>query len=180
MTLDLLSRAFHLLIENPFKRNCVPIQNTCLTRAWPLGCELDGKISLFHRRINITFISYPLMADIDECAQVNGPCKSANSKCKNTVGSFHCQCKDGFVKNGDDCEGTVQCNFVIFILRHYLLLKAHSFAWVTLSENCSLLGPNNVQGQIHEHINVLLGICKQSNLLISVTFACFKGTALSL
>ena len=155
MTLDLVSKAFHLLIENPLQRGCVPIQNTCLTRTWPLGWELDVKICLFHRWINITFISYPLMADIDECAQGNQPCKGANFECKNAVGSYNCQCKDGFVKSGGNCEGRVQCNFLIFILRHYWLLKAHSFAWATLSENCSFLGTNNVQGQIHGHINVL-------------------------
>ena len=52
------------------------------------------------------FISYSLLSDIDECAQGN-PCNTiANSECKNTDGSYNCQCKDGFVKNGHNCEGT--------------------------------------------------------------------------
>jgi len=41
---------------------------------------------------------------------------------------------------------------LIFVLGHYLLLKAHSFPRATLSENCSLLGTNNVCRQIFEHI----------------------------
>ena len=46
------------------------------------------------------------MSDIDECAQ-GDPCNTvANSESKNTDGSYKCQCKDGFVKNGDNCEGT--------------------------------------------------------------------------
>jgi len=41
----------------------------------------------------------------------------------------------------------------IFVLGHYLFLKAHSFPQATLSENCSLLGTNNVRGQISKHIS---------------------------
>ena len=40
----------------------------------------------------------------------------------------------------------------IFVLGHYLFLVAHSFPRATLSENCSLLGTDNVFGQISEHI----------------------------
>ena len=40
----------------------------------------------------------------------------------------------------------------IFVLGHYLFLVAHSFPRATLSENCSLLGTDNVRGQISEHI----------------------------
>ena len=40
----------------------------------------------------------------------------------------------------------------IFVLRHYLFLVAHSFPWATLSENCLLLGTDNVRGQISVHI----------------------------
>ena len=40
----------------------------------------------------------------------------------------------------------------IFVLGHYLFLAAHSFPRASLSENCSLLGTDNVRGQISEHI----------------------------
>ena len=36
----------------------------------------------------------------------------------------------------------------IFVLGHYLFFVAHSFPRATLSENCSLLGTDNVRGQI--------------------------------
>ena len=40
----------------------------------------------------------------------------------------------------------------IFVRGHYLFRVAHSFPRATLSENCSLLGTDNVQGQISEDI----------------------------
>ena len=43
----------------------------------------------------------------------------------------------------------------IFVLGHYLFLEAHSFPRASLSENCSLLGTDNVRGQISEHIFAL-------------------------
>ena len=43
---------------------------------------------------------------------------------------------------------------LIFVLGHYLLLEAHSFPRASLSENCSLLGTDNVHGQKSEHIFV--------------------------
>ena len=40
----------------------------------------------------------------------------------------------------------------IFVLGHYLFLIAHSFPRALLSENCSVLGTDDVRGQISEHI----------------------------
>ena len=40
----------------------------------------------------------------------------------------------------------------IFVLGHYLFREAHSFPRASLSENCSLLGTDNVRGQISAHI----------------------------
>ena len=40
----------------------------------------------------------------------------------------------------------------IFVLGHYLFLVAHSFPRALLSEKCSLLGTDNVRGQISGHI----------------------------
>ena len=39
----------------------------------------------------------------------------------------------------------------ISVSGHYLFLEAHSFSRATLSENCSLLGTDNVRGQISWH-----------------------------
>ena len=40
----------------------------------------------------------------------------------------------------------------MFVLGHYLFLDAHSFPRAMLSENCSLLGTDDVRGQISVHI----------------------------
>ena len=40
------------------------------------------------------------------------------------------------------------------MLGYYLFLEAHSFSQATLSENCSLLGTDNVREQISVHIFV--------------------------
>ena len=40
----------------------------------------------------------------------------------------------------------------IFVLGHYLFLVAHNFPRAMLSENCSLLGTDNVRWQISQHI----------------------------
>ena len=40
----------------------------------------------------------------------------------------------------------------IFVLGHNLFLVAHSFPRASLSENCLLLGADNVRGQISKHI----------------------------
>lgn len=48
-----------------------------------------------------------LIADIDECLQMPGVC--LHGRCKNDIGSFHCECQDGYVFNKDllYCEGLV-------------------------------------------------------------------------
>ena len=40
----------------------------------------------------------------------------------------------------------------IYVFGHYLFLEAHSFPQATPSENCSLLGTDNVRGQISKDI----------------------------
>ena len=47
----------------------------------------------------------------------------------------------------------------IFVCEHYLFLVAHSFPRASLSENCSLLGTDNVRGQISKHIFAPNGDC---------------------
>ena len=47
----------------------------------------------------------------------------------------------------------------IFVLGHYLFLVAHCFPRAPLSENCSLLGTDDVRGQISEQIFAPNGDC---------------------
>jgi len=50
-----------------------------------------------------------LFLDTDDCATNNGGC-DINAVCVNTVGSYFCYCKLGYVGNGFDyCSGMVYC-----------------------------------------------------------------------
>ena len=63
----------------------------------------------------------------------------------------HCVacCEKDLKDNKDNSLHLGQKYARIIVLGHYLLLVANNF---TLSENCSLLGTDNVRGQISEHI----------------------------
>ena len=43
--------------------------------------------------------------DIDECASGTHNC-DANAQCSNTIGSFTCNCVQGYSGNGVECSGT--------------------------------------------------------------------------
>lgn len=44
--------------------------------------------------------------DINECnSNPTNNCDEASQNCVNTEGSFECNCKDGFRKVGDNCQG---------------------------------------------------------------------------
>ena len=49
-----------------------------------------------------------LSIDIDECVDPKSCSRSDSEACVNTVGSFVCQCKPGYMRNYDEsnCEGT--------------------------------------------------------------------------
>ena len=62
------------------------------------------------------------------------------------------RCEKDLKDNKDNSLHLGQKYAWIFVLGHYLFLVAHSFPQATLSENCSLLGTDNVRGQISVHI----------------------------
>lgn len=43
--------------------------------------------------------------DTDECVQSGTPCHPG-AQCNDTVGGFECQCKEGFLGDGQQCDGT--------------------------------------------------------------------------
>ena len=61
-------------------------------------------------------------------------------------------CEKDLKDNKDNSLHLGQKYARVFVLGHYLLLVAHSFPRALLSENCSLLGTDDVRGQISEHI----------------------------
>ena len=49
---------------------------------------------------------------MDECSMMLGACR--NGRCRNTVGSFTCQCADGYVltPDGHNCRDVNECEEV--------------------------------------------------------------------
>ena len=64
----------------------------------------------------------------------------------------YARCEKDLKDNKDNSRHLGQKYARIFVLGHYLFRVAHSFPRALLSENCSLLGTDNVRGQISEHI----------------------------
>ena len=62
------------------------------------------------------------------------------------------RCEKDLKDNKDNSRHLGRKYARIFVLGRYLFLVAHSFPRASLSENCSLLGTDNVPGQISEHI----------------------------
>ena len=46
--------------------------------------------------------------DLDECV-TESPCHE-NATCNNTIGSYLCECNDGYTGNGTYCTGTCELN----------------------------------------------------------------------
>ena len=91
-------------------------------------------------------------------------------------------CEKDLKDNKDNSLHLGQKYARIFVFGHYLFLVAHSFPRASFSENCSLLGTDNVRGQISEHIFVPNGgycLCtetKRLNYLVSVRPECNLAT----
>ena len=62
------------------------------------------------------------------------------------------RCEKDLKDNKDNSRHLGRKYARIFVLGHYLFLVPHRFPRASLSENCSLLGTDNVRGQISEHI----------------------------
>ena len=61
-------------------------------------------------------------------------------------------CKKDLKDNKDNSRYLGRKYARMYVVGHYLFLVAHSFPRASLSENCLLLGTDNVRGQISEHI----------------------------
>ena len=65
-------------------------------------------------------ITFFLLADVDECNASTHTC-SDNATCRNTFGSFECECFEGFIGNGFNCSGMVHMHFIFKFLGVYIL-----------------------------------------------------------
>ena len=54
--------------------------------------------------------------DTDECAETSSPCPE-HTDCANTVGSFKCNCRPGFIQVNSSCEGTEMSLITLYPLR---------------------------------------------------------------
>jgi len=72
----------------------------------------------------IYFMSFLMLADIDECTSSVHDCHSFAS-CTNTVGSFSCSCNHPYTGNGKTCKHPVAGKYVTFIFssRHNCAIK---------------------------------------------------------
>ena len=67
-----------------------------------LGYEIDDTGNQAYKlMLNLNDL---IISDIDECAQKSYTC-DVNANCKNTVGSYDCQCSQGYSGNGKTCTG---------------------------------------------------------------------------
>ena len=85
-------------------------------------------------------------------------------------------CKKYLKENKDNSLHLARKYARIFVLGHYLFLDAHSFPRATLLENCSLLGTDNVCGQISVHIfmrNAIVYLLLQFTYLLPYLFGYF-------
>lgn len=69
-------------------------------------CLIDARVPLiFEIRWHLDLISkFKIAKDINECMDGRVRCEP-NAMCRNTLGSFRCVCKIGFIGNGLFCEG---------------------------------------------------------------------------
>ena len=53
----------------------------------------------------VCLITFILSLDIDECTMMLDNCNDQTTVCFNTLGSFDCVCRDGYVNpNGSSCQ----------------------------------------------------------------------------
>ncbi|KGL74973.1 Tolloid-like 1, partial [Tinamus guttatus] len=108
--------------------------------------------------------------DKDECSKDNGGCQH---ECINTVGSYVCQCRNGFVlhENKHDCkEGGIAnyCTLILYIILHYLFPK-NGNPWATPGQRVKLTF-NEFEIEQHQecaydHLEVFDGETEKSPIL---------------
>ena len=50
-----------------------------------------------------------ICSDLDECDKNEHNCAPLSARCKNTVGSFTCECLDGYTGDGLNCYNIDEC-----------------------------------------------------------------------
>ena len=68
------------------------------------GCTAGGPKGCRNCRTGYIWDAEEGCKDVDECLE-NGKCTKNNEACVNTIGSFRCECAEGYRRNGQqECE----------------------------------------------------------------------------
>ena len=60
----------------------------------------------------VSFVS----TDVDECSsEEHNTCDNEGAICTNTIGSFQCECRDGYTGDGYNCTGLLVITYVVFL-----------------------------------------------------------------
>ena len=61
--------------------------------------------------------------DVNECEESNGGCQH---QCKNTNGSYYCQCNKGFFldSNGKTCSGILELNLYCKLFLNKVIIRS--------------------------------------------------------
>ena len=68
--------------------------------------EPNFSSALFFSFYLISFFTFHVLLDIDECSNGGHACDE-NANCTNTKGSHFCTCKEGYTGAGKSCQGTL-------------------------------------------------------------------------
>merc|ERR1739838_1013405 len=74
------------------------------------GFELVGEIDATCQENGSLSDEPPVAVDVDECFVLD-PCHEF-ATCTNTIGTFDCSCKDGFIGDGNFCMDLDECQFL--------------------------------------------------------------------
>lgn len=93
---------------------------------------------LSKRKFNIKNLHFDLLSDIDECTLLINNCEQI---CVDTIGSFNCSCRDGFVLNSDQSSCSRGNLFIFCIL--YIIQSDILTILMTLSQNITWIWPDS-------------------------------------
>ena len=89
------------------------------------GFRLIGP-SIIKCTANQTFSALPICEDLNECS-LSSVCDSASTICENTIGSYYCKCKSGFLPNLD-CRAIVELGLANHVISDNLIKVSSSEA----------------------------------------------------
>ena len=103
----------------PINATATPVSNSVPTTIAPVSQFRSN--SKQYPVLNLSFL-----IDVDECRLLLGICR--NGRCRNTVGSFSCECADGYTltDDGQNCRDINECTEVDCLSSAYDEVKLYS------------------------------------------------------